>query len=182
MSDRSPAPADPHGGAVLHVLRAHGLKLRLLRAVRGMLEGLAGCALLAAVVITLAGREVLLEAGVWAVAAGVIALASLARSVRPVTALEAALTLERAFPFLQDRVATVAAPAHYDTRAVVAGGINRRLAAEAMHALSDLPLSRALPVRELLRPVAVAAVALALVAAAWATHPPRTPAVSVAPP
>jgi hypothetical protein len=165
---------------LLSVVRGHRLRSLLLHGGRGALEGVAlACVLLAGALVW--ARLGHTSGGLWLVAlCGVaIALPLLVRLLTPVSVLQAALSIEHAFPFLQDRVATAVDLARRDQ---TPGGIARRVLSEADGALASLPLARALPMGVLRPGAALAGCGLAVLLAAWVLAPVRAETPSPQPP
>jgi len=171
---------------LMAALRPYLLRRRMVAMAEGLLLGAALAALLVAVVALTAGRSALAAPLLPGSAAVVILLPAIIRAAMPVRASEAALAIERTFPFLQDRVATAV-----DLLQRQADRIPRseaamvRIAAEATAALNDLPLRRAAPVGALRAPAMAAVLALGLAALAWSAAPvertPPPPPVAVQP-
>ncbi|HUS81024.1 MAG TPA: hypothetical protein VM283_07130, partial [Armatimonadota bacterium] len=146
-----------------------------MRAVTGALEGAAVCGLGIAAVVALAGPEPLQAPAAAASVLGcclLVLAAAVHRRVAPgPTDLDAALTVEHAFPFLQDRVATAVDLAGRDVPPGTSSRIALRVLTEAGAALDDLPLGRALPVRALRRPALAAVGGVCALAVALLTAP-----------
>ena len=171
---------------LMAAMRPYLLRRRLVNAAGGLLLGLALAALLAGIVALTAGRNALGSPLLQGTAAALVLLPALLRAALPVRASEAALAIERAFPFLQDRVATAVDLLHRPPdRVPRSEAATVRIAAEATAALNDLPLMRAAPVRTLKAPAMAAALALGLAALAWSAAPsertPPPPPVAVQP-
>ena len=153
-------------------LRPYLIRRRVIGAATGALMGVAAAGLIVGVAALLHGREVLTWTSLqWALAA-VIVLPALARAAMPVRAIDAALAIERAFPFLQDRVATAVdllRPAA--DRVPRSEAVTDRVAEEATAALDDLPIHRAAPLNAVRTPALIAALGLGLAALAWAAAP-----------
>ncbi|MGC9318057.1 MAG: DUF4175 family protein [Armatimonadota bacterium] len=158
---------------LMSALRPYLLGRRMLAAGAGLLQGGALAAGMLALVLLVAGRGVLGEPRVTAAMLAALLLPALLHLLRPVDPLTASLSIERTFPFLQDRVATAAHLVSGRTgRAPRSERMISRITSEATAALRDLPLRRALPAGQLRLPAAALAVALVLVACAWAAAPP----------
>lgn len=175
-------------GSLLAAMRPYLIRRRIIGAAGGLLLGLAFAGLAAGLLALLLGRGVLEDPLLRATLAVTVALPALARAAMPQRPLHAALAIERAFPFLQDRVATAV-----DLLTREPGRVPRseaatiRVAEEATAALSDLPIARAAPARTIRTPALIAALGLGLAALAWATAPvqrapePGPPAPQIAP-
>lgn len=163
---------------LLAALGPYVVRRRLLAAAVGLLQGLAVGAIIAAGALLLMGREVL-QSPAALLLLPVALLPALARIVSPLRPLDAALAVERAFPFLQDTVATAVDLLTRDPgRAPRSEAAVVRVAREATCALNDLPIARAAPVRMLRTPAVTACLALGLAMLAWAAAPSApTPAV-----
>jgi hypothetical protein len=157
-------------------LRPYLIRRRILGATTGALTGLAVAGLIAGVTAVALGRQVLAEPLVqWACVAAVL-LPALARGAMPVSSKDAALAIERAFPFLQDRVATAVDVLGRDTgRVPRSEAATRRLTDEATAALTDLPITRAVSPGVMRTPALMAALGLGVAALAWAAAPESAP-------
>ncbi len=155
-------------------MRPYLVRRRVVGAAGGLLLGLALAAVLMGIATLMIGRVVLAEPLLRAAVALAILLPAIARVAAPVRVTDAALAIEHAFPFLQDRVATAV-----DLLGRPPGRVPRsetatlRVADEATAALSDLPIVRAAPALVLRTPAVVAALALGLAALAWSAAPPE---------
>jgi len=155
---------------LMAALRAYVLRRRLVAATRGLLEGVAGAALLLSALIVVGGWAYLTSWGdrglLWlALGLGLAAAApAMVRLAAPLPPLGAALALEHIFPYLQDRLATAVDLAQRRERGVsYSERIAERLTGEAVGALRHLPLGRALPTRSVRIPALAAACGMVLV-------------------
>lgn len=167
------ADADPLRRRLLDAIAALGRRWRLIVGMRGALEALAAAGSVAAALVAIAGRDSLaaLMPGAGIAAALLIIACGLLRACGRLSPLDLALSVERAFPFVQDRVATAVDVAGRGAAGTLTGAIVRRLLEEATGALETLPLRRALPLRGLRRTAVAATTSLALLACAWAMRP-----------
>jgi len=162
---------------LLAALRPYIVRCRLLRTAVGLLQGTALAGLLAAAIIAAAGPQALRSPGVAGGLAALALLPALARLARPPDPRDAALAIERAFPFLQDLVATaIDLTVRHPGRVRRSERIEVQIAREATAALRDLPLQRALPTSTVRLPALVAGLGLGMAALAWAAVPERVPA------
>ncbi|MFW5868243.1 MAG: DUF4175 family protein, partial [Armatimonadota bacterium] len=162
----------PARGRLMVALRPYLVRRRVIGAAGGALTGLAVAGLIAGVAALLHGRTVLAAPSLQAICLASVLLAALVRAVMPVRAIEAALAIERAFPFLQDRVATaVDLLGRESDRIPRSEAAMLRVTEEATAALGDLPIARAAPLAALRTPTLIAALALGLAALAWAASP-----------
>ncbi|MGD9494718.1 MAG: hypothetical protein AB7Y46_00280 [Armatimonadota bacterium] len=152
------------------------LQRRLLGATVGLLQGLALAGVLSAALVLVAGRAAMLTPQIEVALALCLLLPVLARALQPVDPMAAALSIERSFPFLQDRVATaVDLTRRVPGRAGRSERIAERVLLEAAEALAELPLGRSLPLRTLRLSGLVALLGLELAALAWSAALPARP-------
>ncbi|MFW6155989.1 MAG: DUF4175 family protein [Armatimonadota bacterium] len=153
-------------------MRPYLIRRRVIGAVAGLLVGLALAGLVAGLAVLVLGRAVLAESLLRLALAVVIALPAVVRGALPLRAMDAALAIERTFPFLQDRVATaVDLVSREPDRIPRAEASTLRLADEATAALNDLPLARAAPAHAIRTPALVAVLVLGLAALAYSAAP-----------
>jgi hypothetical protein len=159
-------------GRLMAALRPYVVRRRAVNAAAGVLVGLALAGLIAGVGALVFGRTILGDPMLLAACGLAVALSGLARVVMPVRALEAALAIEHAFPFLQDRVATAVDLLTSEPRRVPRSeAATIRVAEEATAALDDLPITRAVPVRGMRTSALIATLGLGLAALAWSAAP-----------
>ena len=165
-----------HGaqGELMAALRGYVLRRRLVAATRGLLEGVAGTALLLSALIAVGAWAYLASWGDRGLLCVVVALGlgaaapAIVRLAVPLPPLGAALALEHTFPYLQDRLATAVDLAQRRERGVsYSERIAERLTGEAVGALRHLPLGRALPTRSVRIPALAAACGMVLVGLTW---------------
>jgi len=169
-----------HGASaeLIAALRGYIFRRRALDAGRGLLEGIAGAALLLSLLtIAGAGAQIALSSdqGVLHLSLALSLLVAgpmIVRLARPLSPLKAALALEHAFPYLQDRLATAIDLAERNQPlGSYSQQIIERLTSEARGALRELPLGRALPTRSVRLPALAAACGIALAALSWVLTP-----------
>lgn len=157
-------------------LRPYLIRRRLIAGAVGLLYGFAAAGAIAAVIGLFAGRSLLAEPPVIVGLAVLSMLSALLRTAWPISLLDAALAIERSFPFVQDRVATaVDLLTRRSGRAPRRESLSARICAEAIAALEDLPIGRAASLRAARTPAIVAALGLGLGALTWATAPVEKP-------
>lgn len=157
-------------------LRPYVLRRRAIAAAAGLLQGIALAALVVTVAIVVGGSGVLDAPEIRLAALVALLTPTAIRSCSRVRPIEAALAIEHAFPFLQDRVATAVEITHGPAgRGACSETLCRRVVAEATEALRDLPLTRALDRRPLIAATIAALASIVLVVTASALIPPRTP-------
>ncbi len=159
-------------GRLLGAMRPYLIRRRLIGAGSGLLLGLALAGALITILVLALGREALGTPLVRLALVTSVALPTLIKAAMPLKPIDAALAIERAFPFLQDRVATAV-----DLLTREPGRIPRseahalRVADEAADALDDLPVARAAPAHPLRTSALIAALGLGAAALAWAAAP-----------
>ncbi|MFP4248569.1 MAG: hypothetical protein ACLFU7_02855 [Armatimonadota bacterium] len=180
----------PARDRLLAALRPYLIRRRIIGAAAGALIGLAVAGVLAGLAALFFGRVILADARLqWALLATVV-LPAMGWSALPLQLIDAALAIERAFPFLQDRVATAVDLISREPRRIPRSeGVTRRVTEEAAGALGELPIARAAPLGAVRTPALIAVLGLSVAALAWSAapahrtpeHPPPSPSITEEP-
>ncbi|MFO8081835.1 MAG: DUF4175 family protein [Armatimonadota bacterium] len=173
----------PGRDRLLAALRPYLIRRRIIGVAIGALIGLAVAGVIAGLATLFFGRIILADTRLqWALLATVL-LPAVGWAAIPLRLIDAALAIERAFPFLQDRVATAVDLITREARRIPRSeGATRRVTEEAASALGELPIARAAPLSAVRTPALIAALGLSVAALSWSAAPAHRTAEPPPPP